>query len=258
MGKNKKRLVISGTYSTGKTTLTTALSNLTGIPLINALSAREILTDLYPGRRFQDMTASELMALGLKRFEERIRAEEQAVEQKNGFISDGSVLNEWIYGTVRMKVGINPGSTWPHRVAKAVTGISSKPFMKKYLNSYGTVAKAHAREWYTDIIHLPIEFPMDADGHRPVSEKYRILSDREIISSFKGLGFKPFVVKGSVQQRLEKIVQHYDLPVVMSVDEAIKKAQEQIKTNREAVSKRIIEQYHEPTLKEKIKLMTEY
>ncbi|WP_257739952.1 hypothetical protein [Lactobacillus helveticus] len=44
----------------------------------------------------------------------------------------------------------------------------------------------------------------------------------------------------------------------MDVDEAIEKAQEQIKTNREAVSKRIIEQYHEPTLKEKIKLMTKY
>lgn len=36
------------------------------------------------------------------------------------------------------------------------------------------------------------------------------------------------------------------------------KAKEQIKTNREAVSKKIIEQYHEPTLKEKIKLMTKY
>lgn len=60
------RLVISGTYSTGKTTTATALSIATGIPLINALSAREILTDLYPGRRFQDMNATELMALGLK------------------------------------------------------------------------------------------------------------------------------------------------------------------------------------------------
>lgn len=258
MMKNKKHLVISGTYSTGKTTLTTALSNLTGIPLINALSAREILTDLYPGRRFQDMTASELMALGLKRFEERIRAEEQAIEKNKGFISDGSVLNEWIYGTVRMKVGINPGSTWPHRVAKAITGIPSKPFMKKYLNSYGTVAKAHAKEWYTDIIHLPIEFPMDPDGHRPVSEKYRTLSDKEIIKSFKKLGFEPFIVTGSIQQRLEKIVQHYDLSVIMPINVAIKEAQKQIKSNREAVSKRIIEQYHEPTLKEKIKLMTKY
>ena len=67
-----------------------------------------------------------------------------------------------------------------------------------------------------------------------------------------------FIVRGSIQQRLEKIVQHYDLSVVMDVDEAIEKAQEQIKTNREAVSKRIIEQYHAPTLKEKIKLMTKY
>lgn len=128
----------------------------------------------------------------------------------------------------------------------------------KYLNSYGTVAKAHAKEWYTDIIHLPIEFPMDPYGHRPVSEKYRTLSDMEVIKSFRELSFSPFIVRGSIQQRLEKIVQHYDLSVVMDVDEAIEKAQEQIKTNREAVSKRIIEQYHEPTLKEKIKLMTKY
>lgn len=75
---NGKRIVISGTYSTGKTTTTTALSLATGIPLINALSAREILTDLYPGRRFQDMTLDELLALGLKRLEERIRAENEA------------------------------------------------------------------------------------------------------------------------------------------------------------------------------------
>lgn len=80
----------------------------------------------------------------------------------------------------------------------------------------------------------------------------------EDIKSFRELGFSPFIVRGSIQQRLEKIVQHYDLSVVMDVDEAIEKAQEQIKTNREVVSKRIIEQYHEPTLKEKTKLMTKY
>ncbi len=44
----------------------------------------------------------------------------------------------------------------------------------------------------------------------------------------------------------------------MSIDKAIELAQQQIKKNREAVSQRIIEQYHEPTLKEKIKLMTKY
>ena len=53
MGNRELRLVISGTYSTGKTTTATALSIATGLPLIDALSAREILTDLYPGRRFR-------------------------------------------------------------------------------------------------------------------------------------------------------------------------------------------------------------
>ena len=46
MGNRELRLVISGTYSTGKTTTATALSIATGLPLIDALSAREILTDL--------------------------------------------------------------------------------------------------------------------------------------------------------------------------------------------------------------------
>ena len=257
LSKNK-RIVISGTYSTGKTTTTTALSTVTGIPMINALSARELLTNLYPGRRFQDMTATELMALGLKRFEERIRAEEQALSQYDGFISDGSVLNEWIYGTVRMKVGINPGSTLPHRIAKRITGFTSKPFVNKYLESYGVVVNKHARNWYTDVIHLPIEFQMDPDGHRPVSEKYRRLSDQEIITSFKNLGFSPYPVKGSIPDRLEAIISHLGLTKTMSIDKAIELAQQQIKKNREAVSQRIIEQYHEPTLRDKIKLVTKY
>lgn len=114
MGNRELRLVISGTYSTGKTTTATALSIATGLPLIDALSAREILTDLYPGRRFQDMSSTELMALGLKRFEERIRTEGILYKEHGSFLSDGSVLNEWIYGTVRMRVGINPGSAFIH------------------------------------------------------------------------------------------------------------------------------------------------
>ncbi|WP_252895227.1 AAA family ATPase [Fructilactobacillus florum] len=78
----KRHIVISGTYSTGKTTTTTALSIATGIPMINALSAREILTSLYPGLRFQDMNMKELIALGLYRFKERIKAEENLITKK--------------------------------------------------------------------------------------------------------------------------------------------------------------------------------
>lgn len=252
------RLVISGTYSTGKTTLATALSIATGIPLINALSAREILVDLYPERRFQDMDATELMALGLKRMEERIRAETLAFQTYDHFISDGSVLNEWIYGTVRMKVGLNPASDFIHRVMKSVTGLPMKRFMKKYLAAYGQVTCLHAREWYTNVVHLPIEFPMVPDGHRPVSERYRTLSDTEIMKAFEELGFSVYTIRGSQKERLSQLIEYYQLPTVMPIEEAIQKAEVQLKENREMVAQRMIEQYREPSLKEKIKLMTKY
>jgi hypothetical protein len=166
------RAVISGTYSTGKTTTATAVALATGLPLINALSAREILTDLYPGRRFQDMSAEELMALGLRRFEERCRAEAELALQ-GSFISEGSVLNELIYATVRRKIGINPGAALWHQAAKAVAGIPFAPFFGIYTRAFGRVVRLHAAAYYTVVVHLPVEFPMDSDGHRPVSEDLR-------------------------------------------------------------------------------------
>ncbi|MGX7048711.1 hypothetical protein RU86_GL000308 [Lactococcus piscium] len=258
MAAKEIRLVISGTYSTGKTTTTTALSIATGIPLINAQSAREILTGLYPGRRFEDMNATELLALGLKRLEERIREETVLYKDYGSFISDGSVLNEWIYGTVRMKVGINPGSKFFHRVSKAILGIPAKPFFRTYLNAYGQVANLHARQWYTDAVHLPIEFEMSADGHRPVSEKYRRLSDSALHDAFTTIGLPPVRASGSQLDRLETIIKAYDLPLVMPLPEALRLAELKINKSREAVSQKIIEQYQEPTLKEKIKIISNY
>lgn len=258
MYKDEIRLVISGTYSTGKTTTTTALSIATGIPLINALSAREILTDLYPGRRFQDMNATELMALGLKRMEERIREEVVLYQKTGSFISDGSVLNEWIYGTVRMKVGINPGATFTHRLAKAVLGLPARSFFRKYLDAYGQVANQHAKEWYTDAVHLPIEFDMDPDGHRPVSEKYRVLSDQELRTAFIDIGLEPKIITGKQVERVQQIVESYNLPIVVPIEEAVQLAEKKIQGNREMVAQRIIEQYSEPDFKEKVSILTKY
>lgn len=258
MSKKEIRLVISGTYSTGKTTTTTALSIATGIPLINAQSAREILIDLYPGRRFKDMNSTELMALGLKRLEERIREETLLYKDHGSFISDGSVLNEWIYGTIRMKVGINPGSKFIHRLTKAILGIPARSFFKSYLSAYGHVVSLHAKQWYTDVIHLPIEFDMTKDGHRPVSEKYRTLSDIALKNAFKDIGMVPVMARGSQINRLKKIIDTYDLPVIMPIEEALHLAELKIKKSRETVSQKIIEQYTEPTLKEKIKIISKY
>lgn len=65
-------------------------------------------------------------------------------------------------------------------------------------------------------------------------------------------------ISGSQIERLKKIIKLYNLPVIIPIEEAVQQAEQVIKTNREAVSKRIIEQYKEPTLKEKIKFISEF
>jgi AAA domain len=107
MADKKLPLAVSGTYSTGKTTTTEALSLATGIPRTHAMTAREILQELTPGKQLEELSASELTALGLRRLEERIHNE---AAQPGSFVADGSVIHEWIYGAARMQIGINPNA----------------------------------------------------------------------------------------------------------------------------------------------------
>lgn len=58
-----RRLAVAGTYSTGKTTTAEALSLATGIPRTHA------------GKQLEELSASELTALGPRRLEERIHNE---------------------------------------------------------------------------------------------------------------------------------------------------------------------------------------
>jgi hypothetical protein len=236
------RVVISGTYSTGKTTTATALSLATGVPLVRALSAREILTSLYPGRRFHEMSAEELLALGLRRMEERIRAETELRQQGVGFISDGSVLNEWAYAAVRARIGLNPGASVPQQVVTGVLSLPSLPFLRRYVRAYGTVARIHSREAYDAVVHLPVEFAMAPDGHRPVSERYRVLSDRDLRHEFRALGFDVHEARGPVARRVTRVIETLALPQVCDVEEAVALARQTITRSREEVSRRILAQ----------------
>lgn len=69
---------------------------------------------------------------------------------------------------------------------------------------------------------------------------------------------RPTIVKGTQLERLKLIIDTYDLPVVMPIEEALELAELKINKSREAVAKKIIEQYTEPTLKEKIKIISTY
>lgn len=250
------RIAVSGTYSSGKTTTSEALSIATGIPRTDALSAREIVVDLLPKKRFQELSAPELLMLGLRRFEERIQGEAELTGQS--FISDGSVLHEWIYGAARMRVGINPGAPLLHRAAKRVVGIPAKPFFKQYINAYGAVTQARAKQTYDVFMHLPVEFAMDGDGHRPVSERYRQVSDRMLIEVVNELGIPLHLVRGTIEQRVQQIVALLDLPVVMPIPEAIDEAKARIRRSRETVAEKMIANQQPKSVKRQIRAAIHY
>lgn len=221
------KLAVSGTYGVGKTTTAEAIAVAAGIPRTHALTSREILHELIPGKTVQELNATELILLGMRRLEERIHNEAEIV---GSFVSDGSVIHEWIYGEARMRVGINPGAGWALRTAKAIAGAPYKRFYQNYMDAYGIVVKNRAKRLYDAYVHLPVEFEMKQDGHRPVSEPFRLLSDRLLLETLDEIGVPYHVVGGTVRERVEKVLQLHQLPLVMPIDEAIAVARERVET----------------------------
>jgi nicotinamide riboside kinase len=218
-------LAISGTYSSGKSTTTEALSVATGIPRTHAMTSREILKDLIPGKQVQELSAVELLTLGLRRLEERIHNE----ALPGSFVSDGSVIHEWIYGEARMRVGINPGANVFRKILTETAGLPVKRFYRQYMNAYGQITKARAKRIYDAYVHLPVEFEMKADGHRPVSERFRRMSDELLIETLEEMKIPYHVVRGSVEERVEQIVDIFALPLVMPLGEAVAIAERRVR-----------------------------
>lgn len=75
-------------------------------------------------------------------------------------------------------------------------------------------------------MHLPVEFPIVEDGHRPVSERFRSLADEMLLKNIHELGIPVHVVGGTIPERLEKIVDIYGFTPQMSIEAAISLAKE--------------------------------
>lgn len=212
------RLAVSGTYSTGKTTTTEALSRWVGIARTQARTMRELLPEALPGKALEDCRPAELFQLGMMRFTERAVRESAMT---GSFVSDGSSLHEWIYGRARMQFGIRPGEGRVSRVAKRLLMAPYRPLLNEINEAFGAVVKRHALRSYDEFIHLPVEFPLREDGHRPVSETFRAMSDVLLRQTLDDLGIKYHVVSGTLAQRLLRIAEIYQLEPVMPLADAI-------------------------------------
>ena len=219
--KQRLRLAISGTYSTGKTTTAEALSLWVGIPRTHAQTMREILPEAFPGKALEDCTPLELFQLGIMRYTERVKRESA---HEGSFVSDGSSLHEWVYGKARLTVGINPNDGVVLRTAQKAMMLPYRRIINDVHEALGAVLKRHAKRAYDEFVHLPVEFPLVKDGHRPVSERFRALSDELLLQILKELDIKYHIVSGTIEQRLTKIAEIYDLTPIMPLNEAVTQA----------------------------------
>jgi hypothetical protein len=215
------RLSMSGTYSVGKTLTSMALSHLTGIPRTAAPTMRELLPISIPGKTLEECNGAEIIMLITRRIQGRAVAESHLPDN---FISDGSSLHEWSYATVRVKVGINPNESVNLDNVEMTDEVR---FYAEVMRQIGIPARQHAKQSYDAFVHLPIEFPIVEDGHRPVNERFRKLAEELLLKSVRELDIPVHIVGGSVPERLAKIVEIFDFKPVMSIDEAIARAEDE-------------------------------
>lgn len=218
------RIGISGTYSSGKTFTSMALSHYTGLPRTKARTMREILPEAAPGKTLEECTAAELIQMIVTRHVERAVYEDKL---SDGFVSDGSSLQEWIYGSVRVSLGLNPSASAQLGAGESVEKTAELAFFEEVMSSLGNSFKKHVKQSFDAFVHLKNELPLSPDGHRPVNDQFRTLSDEILQRTMNELDIPFYVVSGSVEERLERIASLFGLEPRMSPHDAVLLAAEE-------------------------------
>jgi hypothetical protein len=185
---------------------------------------RELLPHAVPGKTLEQCTAAELIQLIVRRHTERAIRESHLGDS---FISDGSSLQEWAYGSIRVIVGINPNDSIHLGDLENVARTAEIGFFEEVLAQLGAAFKEHVKDTYQMFAHLPNELALEADGHRPVSERFRALADQLIGNTVDELGIPRHVVGGPLPERLNTIAGLFGLTPVTDIDAAIASAYEE-------------------------------
>lgn len=215
------KLGISGTYSSGKTFTAIALAHYTGIPRTRAKTMREILPDAAPGKTLEECTAAELLQMIVVRHVDRAVHEHSLGDN---FISDGSSLQEWIYGMIRIDVGINPNASTHLQDAQRVARTPELNVFEDVVRRLGVSFKQHVQRTFDAFVHLPNELPLAKDGHRPVNDRFRRLADETLLTVLDELQIPVHIIGGGFAERLDGIVDTFGFTPVLDVAEALRRA----------------------------------
>jgi hypothetical protein len=187
------KIAIVGAYGAGKTTLIERAGRLLGIPAVHGTPMRDPRGSAPTS--LEQATEAELIQLVVRRYTERLLSE---TARPGGFLSDGSLLHEWTYATIRLALG-------PHPAADAALDLSSLTPYQEVLDRLGPEIAHQAAAAYDEIVHLPVEFPL-ADETPPISERFRELSDQLLLDTFRSAGRTVHAIKGPIDDRVSSLV----------------------------------------------------
>lgn len=185
------KLAVIGAYGSGKTTLIAAARRTLALPSAHGTPMRDPAGS--SPKPLEEATEPELVQLVVRRYAERVLAE---AAHPGGFLSDGSVLHEWVYATVRLAVGLHPDDSVPFEAVRSARG----PY-HEVLAHLGHEVLNRALATYEVYAHLPVAFPLN-DAVPPIGERFRTLSDRLLTDTLERAGVSVHTVTGSPAERL--------------------------------------------------------
>lgn len=177
----EKRIVIVGSFSTGKTTLAELLARKMDLPLLPE-AAREVVQLGF--KLDKDANAETETLIFLKQFNNEISTPE--------FVGDRSLIDVMAY------------AGW-------VLANQERRKENALWEECERLAERNLRTNYSHVYYLPIEFPIVPDGLRPMDPEFQKEIDERILKLLDAHGVRFTTVKGSVEERLDQIESNFRL-----------------------------------------------
>ena len=173
-----RRIVIVGSFSTGKTTLAEALAEKLNLPLLPEV-AREVAALGF--KLDKDTLPSTEALIFLRQYNNELSTEE--------FVGDRSLIDVMAYAGWVLD---NQERSKDHYIWDECLKL----------------AERRLRTSYSHVFYLPIEFPIVLDGLRPDDPVFQKDIDERVVSLLKAHDLDHVTLTGSVEERLTQIDSH--------------------------------------------------
>lgn len=170
------RIAIVGSFSTGKTTLAEAVAEPLGLPLLPEV-AREVAALGF--KLDKDATPEVETLIFLRQYYNEMSHED--------FVGDRSLIDVMAYAGWVL-------DNQPRRKETALWEACVQ------------IAEHRLRNQYSQVFYLPIEFPIVADGLRPMDPAFQAEIDERMRALLDRHAVRYEVLKGSVEERVERLV----------------------------------------------------